>query len=209
MANRWKRCAARAARDTSSRSALRAIGAPTISLLIALSSSGCTNYGPASGSLAASAPRGPTIAFESIDGPPPAVFRRLVQNLEVEADLREVAVVSREGSAQYRIRGYLAAKIEHRQVAFVWVWDLYDGDGNRTLRMSGEEKAGPVVRDAWAAADDQVLRRIARAGINELAAFAAAPPGTQRPPGPERAPAIAGADPGAPSTTLAALPPHL
>ena len=49
-----------------------------------------------------------TVAFESIDGPPPAVFDRLVRKLNQEAEARQVPVVTREGFAPYRIRGYVA-----------------------------------------------------------------------------------------------------
>ena len=45
-----------------------------------------------------------------------------------------------------------------------WVWDVYDNNQQRALRLSGEEPAGKAGRDAWAAADDLVLRKIAQAG---------------------------------------------
>ena len=41
----------------------------------------------------------------------------------------------------------------------------------RALRLSGEEPAGKAGRDAWAAADDLVLRRIAQAGFSGLTAM--------------------------------------
>src|SRR5688572_22807654 len=37
-------------------------------------------------------PTGATVAFESIDGPPIGVFNKLVQNLNEEADVRQVPV---------------------------------------------------------------------------------------------------------------------
>ena len=49
-----------------------------------------------------------------------------------------------------------------------WVWDVYDRDQQRALRLSGEEPAGKAGRDAWAAADDLVLRKIAQAGLSGL-----------------------------------------
>ena len=51
-----------------------------------------------------------------------------------------------------------------------WVWDVYDGNQQRALRLSGEEPAGKAGRDAWAAADDLILRKIAQAGLSGLAA---------------------------------------
>src|ERR1700692_4384831 len=50
---------------------------------------------------------GPTVAFESIDGPPPQIFDRMVNVLDSESKLRNLSIVSREGTASYRVRSYL------------------------------------------------------------------------------------------------------
>ena len=50
-----------------------------------------------------------------IDGPPPAQFRQLVQNLNNEAQSRQLAVMSRDSPSAYRVRGYLAAKVAKRR----------------------------------------------------------------------------------------------
>ena len=61
---------------------------------------GCAGGGAAGGSFAmATAGSGPTVAFESIDGPPPQVFDRMVSVLDSESKLRNLSVVSREGTA--------------------------------------------------------------------------------------------------------------
>jgi hypothetical protein len=118
----------------------------------------------------------PTIAFESIDGPPESIFHKLVEDLSDEAARRQVAVVSREAPAQYRVRAYFAAVVEHRRAAVIsWVWDVYDANQQRSLRITGEEPASSAGRGTWAAADDEVLRRIARNGMDKLAAFLAEP----------------------------------
>ncbi|MGZ8403891.1 MAG: hypothetical protein ACXWVR_11690, partial [Rhodoplanes sp.] len=44
---------------------------------------------------AVSAGRGPTIAFESVDGPPQSIYTKLVRSLSEEAEARQIAVVSR------------------------------------------------------------------------------------------------------------------
>lgn len=112
---------------------------------------------------------GATVAFESIDGPPPQVFDRMVGVLDSESKLRSLSVVSREGAAAYRVRSYLSAQIVRGRTVIAWVWDVYDANQQRALRLSGEEptsaKGG---RDAWAAADDLVLRKIAQAGFSGL-----------------------------------------
>jgi len=119
--------------------------------------------------MAPSAGGGATVAFESIDGPPPQVFDRMVGVLDSESKLRSLAVVSREGAAAYRVRSYLSAQVVRGKTVIAWVWDVYDANQQRALRLSGEEltsaKGG---RDPWGAADDLVLRKIAQAGFSGL-----------------------------------------
>ena len=129
---------------------------------------GCASGGAGSSASLAQAD-GPTVAFESIDGPPPQIFDRMVNLLDSEAKLRHLAVVSREGAAAYRVRSYLAAQISGGHTSIAWVWDVYDRDQQRAFRLTGEEQTGkPSGRDAWATADDLVLRRIAQAGMSGL-----------------------------------------
>jgi hypothetical protein len=122
--------------------------------------------------LASAVSPGSTVAFESIDGPPPEVFRKLVADLNTEAGARKIAVVSRESAATYRVRGYVSALVERDKTTFAWVWDVYDADKRRALRISGEELAATGKRrDAWAAADAQVVRRMAQSGMEQMAGF--------------------------------------
>jgi hypothetical protein len=125
--------------------------------------------------LSAAQPRGATVAFESIEGPPPAQFQTLVRNLNDEAQSRRLAVISRETPSAYRVRGYLAAKVVKGQTTIAWVWDVFDGDERRALRINGEETAKGPYRDAWTAADDAMLRRIARSSMEQLAVFLTSP----------------------------------
>jgi len=158
---------------------------------LAASAGGCSSL-PQSArmSLASAAAPGATGAFESIDGPPPEVFRKLVASLNDEAGARKIAVVSRDSAATYRVRGYVSALVERDKTTFAWVWDVYDTDKRRTQRLSGEE-AGPAIHvrnarsalaarsaanaraaaGAWAGADDQVVRRMAQSGMDQMAAF--------------------------------------
>lgn len=142
-------------------------------IALALSASACTTNGQPTAATATL--RGPTVAFESIDGPPESVFQKLVQNLSEEAEARQLAVVSREGPAQYRVRGYVSAQTQGKRSTIAWVWDVYDADQRRALRITGEEPASVAGRGTWAIADDQVLRRIARTGMDRLVAFLASP----------------------------------
>ena len=161
---------------TSWRCLYRPVGALAISALAA-GVAGCSSS-PSNGrmSLASTVSSGSTVAFESIDGPPPEVFRKLVANLNDEAGSRQIAVVSRSAAPTYRVRGYVSALVERDKTTFAWVWDIYDTDKRRTLRITGEEPAAAGKRrDAWAAADEPVLRRMAKSGMDRMAAFLGSP----------------------------------
>jgi hypothetical protein len=147
----------------------RAVAGTAMLLAIACGLGGCAGGGAASGAYAmAGGGSGPTVAFESIDGPPPQVFDRMVSVLDSESKLRNLSIVSREGAAAYRVRSYLSVQVNHGRAAVAWVWDVYDRDQQRALRLAGEEPAGKAGRDAWAVADDLVLRKIAQAGLSGL-----------------------------------------
>jgi hypothetical protein len=136
-------------------------------LAIAVGVGGCASGGAGGGSFAM-AGAGSTVAFESIDGPPPQVFDRMVNVLDSESKLRNLSIVSREGAAAYRVRSYLSAQIARGRTIIAWVWDVYDRDQQRALRLSGDEPASRAGRDPWTAADDLVLRKIAQAGLSGL-----------------------------------------
>ena len=140
---------------------------------------------------------GPTVAFDSVDGPPPQVFDRLVRALETESGARSFTIVSREAQASYRVRSYLSAQVRRGRTVIAWVWDVYDRDQERAVRLSGEEPAGRGGRDAWTAADDQLMRRIAQAGLNGLnnvISGAGTAPADPVPASPRSGPAVAQAD---------------
>jgi len=119
-------------------------------------------------------PRGASVAFESIDGPPAAQFEKLVQNLNDEAQTRRLAVVSRDGQSAYRVRGYLAAEMDKGRTMISWVWDVFDGEQRRALRISGGETVKGKLK-GWQVVDDAMLQRIARTSMDELAAFLTSP----------------------------------
>jgi hypothetical protein len=171
--------------------------------VVAAALGGCAGGGATgSGSyaMAPSAGSGPTVAFESIDGPPPQVFDRMVSVLDSESKLRNLSIVSREGGASYRVRSYLSAQVVRGKTVIAWVWDVYDNNQQRALRLSGEEPAGKAGRDAWAAADDLVLRKIAQAGFSGLAGMVNGTPDTAPGPAPERrGPAVASVEETAPA----------
>ena len=164
-----------------SRAASRVIH-PLLAAASVMALAGCGPDGQPS--LNAAQPRGASVAFESVDGPPPDKFRKLVDNLNEEAQARRLAVASRDSPAAYRVRGYLAAKVAKSETTVSWVWDVFDGDQHRALRITGEESVKGRHRNAWAIADDAMLHRIARSSMDQLASFLTSPevaPGTPAP----------------------------
>jgi len=137
--------------------------------LLVLAAAGCTTDNLTTGSLPANGPT--TVAFESVDGPPPEVFRSFVRQLDEAARARQIAVVAQGHPAHYRIRLYLAAEVSKGRTSIAWVWDVYDREQRRAFRIDGREKAVRSSRDAWQTADDAVLGRIARTGMERLSTF--------------------------------------
>lgn len=170
------------------------LAAMTVALgCAACNSTSSSNAGPP---LAAASGGAPVVAFESIDGPPESIYGRLVRNLSEEANARQVAVVSRGAPAHYRVRVYAATVVYPKRSVLYWVWDVYNANQQRAFRISGEEPMTGAGRTTWASADDQVIRKIARAGMDRLVAYLRPPaPGTPSLPAPSpplaEAPAVA------------------
>ncbi|MGX4773966.1 hypothetical protein ACWAUC_29675 [Bradyrhizobium guangdongense] len=169
---------------------------------------GCAGGNAPANSYAMAAPSGgsgATVAFESIDGPPPQVFDRMVGVLDSESKLRSLSIVSREGTAAYRVRSYLSAQVVRGKTVIAWVWDVYDANQQRALRLSGEEPtAAKGGRDAWQAADDLVLRKIAQAGFSGLSNMINGTPDAPNAAPGLRGPAVASATPEAPVAEMPA-----
>ena len=158
---------------------VRALG-----VLILLALAGCTSTWQLPG--ATTNLRGTTIAVESIEGPPPLVVHKFERDLNEAAASRQIAIVPRGTPAVYRARGYLAAQAGGASIA--WAWDVYDTAENRAFRMRGEEKA-TAGRRSWT--DEQAMRRIARASVEQLVAFLSEPRTTPpAAPPPARGPAV-------------------
>ena len=92
-----------------------------------------TDNGLVTGSLGAGGPR--AIAFESIDGPPPTVFERLVAQLGKEAEARKLPIVSRANPGAWRVRLYLAAHMQKKQAVISWVGDVFDTRYDRAFQI--------------------------------------------------------------------------
>ncbi|MDH6264343.1 hypothetical protein [Bradyrhizobium sp. BR13661] len=191
-----------------SRAGSRVLAAMLLAAATALA--GCAGGGGNAANSYAMAPpsagSGATVAFESIDGPPPQVFDRMVGVLDSESKLRSLSIVSREGTAAYRVRSYLSAQVVRGKTVIAWVWDVYDANQQRALRLSGEEPttAAKGGKDPWAAADDLVLRKIAQAGFSGLSNMINGRPDAPGSVPGLRGPAVASVTPEAPAAVVPA-----
>jgi hypothetical protein len=157
------------------RSRLRILAGALASLVVAACQ---TDNGLITGSTGAG-PR--AIAFESIDGPPPTVFERLVAQLGKEAEARKLPIVSRTNPGAWRVRLYLAAHVQKKRATISWVGDVFDARYDRAFRVAGEEPVSPARRDVWALADDEVLARIAAKSLEAIVAQIGAAPAPSAP----------------------------
>src|SRR5260370_38797920 len=82
---------------------------------------GCTTSGePVLGAFGGTGPR--TVAFESIDGPPEQLFRKLVTQLGEAAPPHRAAMVSREQPSENRIRGDVAPHVQCKRTTITGAW---------------------------------------------------------------------------------------
>ena len=152
---------------------------------IASAAAACKQDVPAHVALAQ--PRGASVAFDTIDGLPRPQFQTLVERLNDEAQSRRLAVVSREGTSAYRVRGALTATVKRGQTTIAWTWDVFDAAEQRVMQIKGEETGTEPTRkveDAWNVADDAMLRRIAQSSMDKLSAFLTSPEVTPAAAGP-------------------------
>jgi len=143
---------------------------------IASAAAACKQDVPAHVALAQ--PRGASVAFDSIDGLPRPQFQTLVERLNDEAQSRRLAVVSREGTSAYRVRGALTATVKRGQTTIAWTWDVFDAANQPVLQIKGEETGTEPTRkveEAWKVADEAMLKRIAQSSMDKLSAFLTSP----------------------------------
>src|SRR3954464_16017900 len=73
---------------------------------------GCAGNSAGPGDAYAMAPSadGTTIAFDQIDGPPPQVFDRMVNVLDIESKLRSLLIGSHERAAAHHLHNNLVSR---------------------------------------------------------------------------------------------------
>jgi hypothetical protein len=145
---------------------------PTVAVACALAS--CQSGGGFG--LSQGSPAGKPIAFESIEGPPPAVQTALAGELASAASARQVELVGKDSAARYRVRGYLTAQpTADGGTALAFVWDVFDAQARRAQRVTGSSPIKTASKkNPWDGLDKEALARLAARSMDEIASFLAA-----------------------------------
>jgi hypothetical protein len=121
-------------------------------------------------------PAGKPIAFESIEGAPPAIRSALVGELASAASARQVELAGNGAAARYRLRGYLTAEpTVDGGAALAFVWDVFDAQQRRAQRVTGTSPIKPASqKNPWDGLDKEALARLAAKSMDEIAIFLSA-----------------------------------
>ncbi|MBB5752010.1 hypothetical protein [Prosthecomicrobium pneumaticum] len=113
-------------------------------------------------------------SFVSLTGAPASVTGRLSSALGREAATRGLQLApSGDESATYIVKGYLSAVGDASGTIIVYVWDIFDKNGRRMHRLSGQESISATAADPWGAIDGAVLDAVARRTIEAIGTWGA------------------------------------
>jgi hypothetical protein len=111
-----------------------------------------------------------SVAFVSVDGPPPAISVDFAQSLAREAAAQDIVVVESK-KARYLVRGYFSAYATADGAAVEFVWDVFNKDRQRAQRLSDILEVKGEGADPWRIAGEAAVARVAARSAEDLAAF--------------------------------------
>ena len=115
-------------------------------------------------------PSGATLAFASIEGPPPPLSASFSDQLAAAATSRAIATTDPQ-SADYLVRGYLTAYTVPEGTAITVVWDVFDRGKRHTRRVDDTIILQGSADDPWSLANSAVMASVAGKSADDLAAF--------------------------------------
>ena len=86
---------------------------------------------------------------------------------------RGIAMAGAADDTGYLLRGYFTPLVEGRETTVIFVWDVYDAEGNRVHRISGQEKAASGTGEGWSAVPLTAMQAIGTTTVDQFAAWAA------------------------------------
>jgi hypothetical protein len=118
---------------------------------------------------AASAKTPPPITLVEMKGLPPAKTEMLTAYMAEAAGKRDIAIVQGSFGEGYRLDGSFKLETSDKGIVLAHHWTLSDAKGQQLHVFSEQEPAGVASGDPWAAADAELLRRVAETAANDLA----------------------------------------
>ncbi len=115
-------------------------------------------------------PSGATVAFASVEGPPPALVARFTDQLAAAAMSRAIVTADAQ-TADYLVRGYLTAYAVPEGTAITYVWDVFDNQKRHAQRVDDTITLKESAGDPWSLADDAVMASVAGKSADDLAAY--------------------------------------
>ena len=111
-------------------------------------------------------------AFVAVTGVPSELLQTLNTTITKEATSRHLNVVAEsDPTAIYIVKGYLSAIGDSQSTLLVYVWDVFDRDGKRLRRISGQQIGGGARTDPWGGVSKETVAGAARSTIDELVAW--------------------------------------
>jgi hypothetical protein len=111
-------------------------------------------------------------AFAPVAGIPTELLQTLNSTVAKHATARHLNVVPiGDPTATYTVKGYLSAIGDSRSTLLVYVWDVFDRDGTRLRRVSGQEIGKGASTDPWTGISEETVANVVRSTIDELAAW--------------------------------------
>jgi hypothetical protein len=111
----------------------------------------------------------PPITLVDMKGLPPAKTQMLTVYMAEAAGKRDIAIVQGSFGEGYRLDGAFKLQTNDKGIVLSHHWTLSDGKGHQLHAFSEQEPAGVAAGDPWAAADAELLRRVAETATNDLA----------------------------------------
>ena len=135
---------------------------------------------PAETAAAAVAPQtvavrpGTRLRFDSVVGATVEAVAPLNERLASRARAAGIKIAGNtDPSTTHILKGYFSTLSEAGETTVIYVWDVYDADGNRLHRINGQQKAGSAAGEGWGAVPPATMQAIADVTIEQLATWLA------------------------------------
>jgi hypothetical protein len=141
---------------------------------LALGLTACQSNGFSSLASFNAPPDGMPVSVESIDGPPEMLQAAIIDELASAAARNDIDLVTDGAPARYHVRGYVTAdRTNAGKAALAYVWDVFDAEKRRAVRVSGSSALKEDSGDSWERLDKEALAKLAADSMAEIASFLA------------------------------------